>query len=81
LYIDAFKSRGFSIDGYFFESRTQLCIERNQERSDVEKVLTVAIRATRNRLELPSYAEGFDNLYFVSIVADGFSVEQWKNKA
>ena len=36
-----------------------------------------AIACTSNKLELPEYEEGFDELYFVSIDGEGFRVERY----
>lgn len=39
------------------------------------------ILATYHKLELPSYAEGFDELYDVHIAEDGnFRVGRWKDE-
>ena len=38
-----------------------------------------AIAATSNRLQLPSYQEGFDHLYFVRMEQGEFVVEEWKD--
>jgi hypothetical protein len=39
------------------------------------------IRATRNRLELPSRAEGFDKLYFVRALGNQeFAVTDWQDE-
>ena len=38
-----------------------------------------AILGTAGRLELPSFEEGFDKLYYVRICSDGdFAAEEWK---
>jgi hypothetical protein len=42
------------------------------------RVPDVAIYATRKKLALPSYAEGFDMLYVVRIAGHGaFEVHEW----
>ena len=51
--------------GYFFESKLQDCIRRNDLRTGKEKIPAKAIAATSNKLEIPSKDEGFDELYFV----------------
>ena len=37
-----------------------------------------AIAATSNKLEMPSYAEGFDQLYFVHMENGQMIVDDWK---
>jgi hypothetical protein len=36
-----------------------------------------AIHATRNRLEWPKLEEGFDELHFVRIVPECFTISPW----
>ena len=78
-YVLKAKENGYRVTGYFMQSRLQECIERNELREGKEKVPEKAIAATSNKLEMPSYAEGFDELYFVSITDTGMSVEKWRD--
>lgn len=64
--------------GYFMQSKLQECIARNEQREGKAKVPAKAIAATSNRLEMPSYQEGFDALYFVKLTEAGVFVEKWK---
>ncbi|MDO7848049.1 AAA family ATPase [Hymenobacter sp. M29] len=78
-YIGPAKAAGYAIIGYYFNSATEAALLRNQQRPAVEQVPERGVRGTRARLELPSYAEGFDELYFVRIGHDGqFIVEPWQ---
>lgn len=77
-YILKAKEKGYRIVGYFMQSRLQECIARNELREGKEKIPAKAIAATSNRLEMPSYEEGFDELYFVSITDAGMAVEKWR---
>lgn len=65
VYISMAKAAGYRVIGYFFESRLQDCIKRNEQRTGKAKIPAKAIAATSNKLELPSRDEGFDELYFV----------------
>jgi predicted kinase len=77
-YIGPAKAAGYIIVGYYFQSITSEALLRNQQRPATEQVPEVGIRGTRGRLEMPSFAEGFDELYFVRIAEDGqFLVEPW----
>ena len=76
-YIPKAKDAGYRIIGVFMQSRVKECIERNQERTGKAKVPSGAIAATSNKLELPDYCEGFDELYFVSIKDGSFAVSEW----
>ena len=78
-YIAPAKAAGYAIVGYYFSSSASEALLRNQLRPAAEQVPEVGIRGTRARLEMPSFAEGFDELYFVRIAGDGqFVVEPWQ---
>ncbi len=70
---------GARVVGYYFESRVEDCLERNRGRAGKARVPDVALYATRKRLEAPSYAEGFDALYFVRMDAGGWEVAEWED--
>lgn len=77
-YIEAGKASQYNIIGYFMQSRLQECIERNDARQGKEKIPAIAIACTSNKLEMPGYEEGFDELYFVKITDEEFSVSKWR---
>jgi len=73
-------SHGATVVGYYVESRVGASLERNQGREGKARVPDVAIFATAKRLQPPSYAEGFDRLYYVRIAGDGtFEVSHWSD--
>lgn len=76
-YIKDFKANKFKVIGYFFESKIKDCIERNNNRVLKKEIPVVALKSTSAKLEIPSYKEGFDELYFVKIVDNEFIVEEW----
>ena len=53
-------------------------MERNERRRGKEKIPRTAIAATLNRLELPSYGECFNALYFVQNDGETMIVLEWK---
>lgn len=75
-YIPAAKVNGYEVIGLFFQSIVRECIARNEQRKNA--VPPKAIPCTQNRLQLPSYSEGFDKLYFVKIIDNGFSISEWR---
>ena len=75
-YIPYARRQGYEIIGIFFQSIVRDCIRRNEMRE--KSVPTKAIPCTQNKLQLPSYNEGFDKLYFVKIVEDDFEITPWK---
>lgn len=79
-YISAAKKCGYEIEGYFFQSVIVDCMARNRLRDGKACVPDKAVACTSNRLEMPSYQEGFDRLYFVRIEQGEFVVEQWREE-
>lgn len=77
-YIPLAKQAGYKVIGYFMESKLQICIARNNMRSGTAKIPSTAIAATSNKLQLPSYDEGFDELYFVKNDGQTMTVEKWR---
>jgi predicted kinase len=61
---------GARVVGYYFPRDVRASRERNSQRVGRERVPDVAIYATAKKLQPPSYAEGFDALFDVHIVAD-----------
>ena len=76
-YIPLAKQAGYKVIGYFMESKLKVCMERNEKRDGKAKVPSKAIAATSNKLQMPSYDEGFDKLYFVSNDGENMTVNEW----
>ena len=78
-YIEPAKAAGFKVVGYYLQSRVDDCKERNEQRTGKQAVPLKAILGAAGRLELPSYEEGFDKLFYVRVDGNGgFKVEEWK---
>lgn len=77
-YIDIAKANGYRIIGYFMESKLKECIARNNLRTGKAKLPAKAIACTSNKLELPSYDEGFDELYFVANDGVEMQISEWR---
>ncbi len=75
-YIKIAKEYGYHVIGLFFQSQVKECVRRNEERGG--KVPSKAIASTSNKLQMPSRAEGFDELYFVRIVENDFEITTWR---
>jgi len=85
---------GARVVGYYFTPAVKGSLARNARREGRARVADVAIFATRKRLVLPSYVEGFDALYAVRIVdeegggagegvsegAKRFEVSEWREE-
>ena len=77
-YILRAKKEGYKILGYFMESKIKDCIERNNQRTGKACIPATAIAATSNKLQLPSYDEGFDELYFVKNNGLDMAFDDWR---
>lgn len=80
-YIAPARAAGFEVVGYFFQSIAAESLVRNLQRPAERQIPDKGIRATRNRLELPSRAEGFDHLYFVRQLGNHeFALSDWQDE-
>jgi predicted kinase len=71
---------GATIIGYYFASSVQECLDRNSHREGKARVPDVALYVTVSRLQTPSYAEGFDQLFYVRVGKNGeFELEDWQD--
>lgn len=79
-YIEPAKAKGFKIIGYYFQSNLEECKQRNSQRDGKKKIPLVGILDTYKKLEIPSYAEGFDRLFYVKIDDNNlFMIEKLKD--
>ena len=78
-YILIAKEAGYRVIAYFFQSRIKDCAQRNSQRGRKARVPDVALASISNKLEMPDITEGFDSIYFVKIMNNGFIVEPWKD--
>jgi predicted kinase len=78
-YISQAKAAGFDVIGYHFKSALQSAIERNNQRSGKARIPAKGIVATHRKLELPSYDEGFDQLFYVEIGENGAFIVKERN--
>ncbi len=75
------RSLGARIVGYYFESRLEDCKTRNAGRQGVQRVPDVALHVTMSKLQRPSLAEGFDQLFHVRLTDEpGFAVSEWSEE-
>jgi predicted kinase len=79
-YITAAKANKFKVIGYYFQSKLTDAINRNSQRLGKEKIPDVGIRGTYKRLSLPAISEGFDELYYVTVENNIFTVKEWSDE-
>ncbi|MFL6594930.1 MAG: AAA family ATPase [Chthoniobacterales bacterium] len=63
-------ARGALVIGCFFDVTTRAAVARNANRTGRDKVPNVAIFTVAKRLQTPTLAEGFDQLFRVEIAED-----------
>lgn len=81
VYLRAAKEAGFRVVGYYFRSRVEDCKRRNDQRPPEQQVPLKGILGTAGRMELPTRAEGFDELFYVRIDdASRFVIEGWQDE-
>ena len=79
-YIPEAKKEGYRVIGYFMQSLLRECILRNEARQGRDRVPAKAIAMTSNKLEMPSLAEGFDELYYVANDGQMMTVSEWREE-
>ena len=77
-YIVPAKENKFQLIGYYFQSKLQDALLRNENR--VTRIPEKGLMATYSKLELPSLNEGFDELWYVTIAENGFEVKAWQDE-
>ena len=76
--IQQFQAYHATIIGYYFASQLDECMARNRQRTGKALVPDVGVFSTLKKLERPTYAEGFDRLFYVQISTDGkFIINPW----
>ncbi len=79
-YIERAKSARFEVIGCYFRSNISESVARNANRIGNESIPLKGIAGTYKRLEIPSLAEGFDQLNYVSIENGKFIVKDWADE-
>lgn len=79
-YISIAKDNKFKVIGYYFQSKLSESLNRNSQRFGKENIPEIGIKGTFNKLELPSFEEGFDELYYVEIEKNNFIIKKWADE-
>lgn len=79
-YIDKIKSNKSNTEVicYYFQSKIEDALLRNAERNGKARIPDIGIRAVHSKMDLPSYKEGFDKIYYVEIKEDMFLIKDWE---
>lgn len=76
-YIPTIQEHGVTLRGYYFDTQLEDSLARNAKRVG-QVIRTQGILNAYSRLELPSYDEGFFELYRVRLCDGGFDVSEWE---
>lgn len=68
------KENKYRVIGYYFNSSVEDALHRNNQRTGKEKIPKLGILGCYKRLELPQYAEGYDELYDVKVDRNEFII-------
>lgn len=77
-YIPLARAAGYEVVGYFFQSVIADCVARNAKREGKARVPDTAIACISGKLEMPTYAEGFDKLFFIRFGEEGQQIDEWR---
>lgn len=75
-YIPAFKAHQFAVIGYYFDAPFAECLARNALRTGKEFVPEAGLKSVAKQLQVPSLAEGFDQLYRVQLQQEQFMISE-----
>jgi predicted kinase len=80
-YIEAAKSAGFVVNGFYFRSSVNDALALNRTRSESERIPDKGILGKYKQLQIPSLSEGFDHLFYVTMGTAGeFIVQEWSDE-
>jgi predicted kinase len=79
-YITLARTHQYKVIGYYFQSKLQEALQRNATREGKENIPEKGIKGTYNRLQLPDFTEGFDELYYVELNENEFMVKEWEEE-
>ncbi|MGG1576118.1 AAA family ATPase [Fictibacillus sp. NRS-1165] len=64
-YVALSKQFNYKVIGYIMDSDIDSCLERNNRREGKQKVPPEVIRSALKKLQIPTFEEGFDELFHV----------------
>ena len=75
-YIDQARLFKFKVVGYCFDTEVEEAVLRNKNRRGKEHIPIAGIRGTFKKLQPLTYEEGFDQLFYVSLIGNKFIIEE-----
>ncbi|QHS59767.1 AAA family ATPase [Chitinophaga agri] len=79
-YISLAKQHKFRVKGYYFRSSLTDALERNNQRAGKALIPKIGVLNTYKKLEIPVMEEGFDELHYVELEENGFTIKTWDHE-
>jgi predicted kinase len=76
-YIRLARQYGYRINGFYFYSDLNECLQRNAARSGRQKIEEKGVIAKYRQLQRPGLQEGYDQLFLVRLLGGNFLVTEW----
>lgn len=70
-YIEPARQAGFRVIAYFFKTELAHAIARNRQREGRKNIPIPAVAGTFKKMQAPEFAEGFDEIHIVEVIAGG----------
>ena len=77
-YIAFAKERRYQVHAYYFQTTLTDALARNNLREGKERIKDVGLYDCQKKLTPPSFSEGFDQIFTVRLLNNGFLVEEWE---
>lgn len=80
-YIAQAKGQHFKVVAYCFDSNFDNALRRNNQRKGKQKIPELGLKSVLKKLQPPTYAEGFDEIYSVeNLDEQGFKIMEMKRE-
>lgn len=79
-YISLARLSKYEVKGYYLQSHLVECLSRNDNRPEISKIDKVGVIAKHNELVLPRLEEGFNKLFYIEVINNGFNIKDWQNE-
>lgn len=75
-FITAAKAAKFEVVAYYLDCPFKDALTRNNARLGKAKIPEVGVKGTAKRMQRPSFEEGFDKIFNVTVSEDRFSIKE-----
>lgn len=79
-YLERFKQAQYKVTGYYFRTDIKQSLQWNKNRKGKEYIPEVGILGAYKKIEIPSYEEGFNKLFYVNVIDREFQIKEWEDE-